>query len=304
MANTVRCPECKQVLEHARGYLPTHMRDTQRGALVTGTQVCEMSNRKLVTTCRAIRYHAECPDCGFENEVTITEEYPGAFTGPVKPFLDVECIGCTIREDGYYCMHEECGAKVEQREESWRVRTSSGAGADQSFGVESAALAYVASHPEPDSCTVERVPAGWYDSSGSGVCYSDLPEGLVGEVLERIPAEERSAVLERFMQGRGIHGNPHAAVFKLAKVVHLRLHDDYVIGEEPGPGEELTPGTIADAPMQVCDCCGLARLALPFHHDAHDDSGDSWDCCQECEGAGCDLIECNIRTNPTGGQNG
>lgn len=297
MANSVVCPECKQTLVHQRGYLPTHTRDTQRGALVTGTQVCDMSNRKFVTTCRSIRYHAECPDCGIENEITYTEDYPGAFTGPMKPFLDVECIGCTIREDGHYCANAECGVKVEQRAECWRVDGD----LTVTYDTESAALADVKSRPDPTSCTVERVPAGWYDSSGGSECRrSDIPEGM-SEVLAQMPAAERATLLERLMQGGG---TPHAGVFKPTKVVRLRLHDDYVIGEEPDPGEELAPGTSTDSPLLVCDCCQLARPALPFHHDAHDDSGNSWDYCQECENAGCDLIDCNIRANTTGGQNG
>lgn len=43
-----------------------------------------------------------------------------------------------------------------------------------------------------------------------------------------------------------------------------------------------------------CDCCGQNREKLPFHHEAHDDSGDSWDYCQECYDAGCDLTTCSL----------
>lgn len=42
-----------------------------------------------------------------------------------------------------------------------------------------------------------------------------------------------------------------------------------------------------------CDCCGR-QVPTPFHHDAHDDSGDSWDYCQECNDKGCDLVTCSL----------
>lgn len=44
----------------------------------------------------------------------------------------------------------------------------------------------------------------------------------------------------------------------------------------------------------VCDCCCKTRDRLPFHHDAHDDSGDSWDYCQSCDDAGCELVSCAL----------
>lgn len=44
----------------------------------------------------------------------------------------------------------------------------------------------------------------------------------------------------------------------------------------------------------TCDCCGR-KVPTPFHHDAHDDSGDSWDYCQECYDTGCDLVSCSLR---------
>ena len=42
-----------------------------------------------------------------------------------------------------------------------------------------------------------------------------------------------------------------------------------------------------------CDCCGQTRPALPYHHDAHDYPA-SWDYCQECFDAGCDLVTCSL----------
>lgn len=47
--------------------------------------------------------------------------------------------------------------------------------------------------------------------------------------------------------------------------------------------------------MVTCDCCGQQRQKLPFHHDAHDDSGMSWDYCQECYDTGCDLVTCSLQ---------
>lgn len=43
----------------------------------------------------------------------------------------------------------------------------------------------------------------------------------------------------------------------------------------------------------TCDCCQFQRTELPYHHDAHDDSGDSWDYCQQCYDIGCDLVTCS-----------
>lgn len=43
-----------------------------------------------------------------------------------------------------------------------------------------------------------------------------------------------------------------------------------------------------------CDCCTLWRDTLPYHHDAHDDSGDSWDYCRACWDEGCDLRSCSL----------
>jgi hypothetical protein len=43
----------------------------------------------------------------------------------------------------------------------------------------------------------------------------------------------------------------------------------------------------------TCDCCGR-NVRTPLHHEAHDDSGDSWDYCQDCNNAGCDLVTCSL----------
>lgn len=43
--------------------------------------------------------------------------------------------------------------------------------------------------------------------------------------------------------------------------------------------------------FSVCDCCGHAGN-LPYHHEAHDGSA-SWDYCQACYDAGCDLLTCS-----------
>lgn len=61
----------------------------------------------------------------------------------------------------------------------------------------------------------------------------------------------------------------------------------------PDPGVQAAIKRAPQPPQSKCDCCGR-NVPTPFHHDAHDDSGDSWDYCQECYDTGCDLRECSL----------
>lgn len=116
MTNKIICPECGATLEHTRGYLPTHSKGIQRGVLVTGSEICDASNRKVITECKTIAYSNDCSTCGLEAEVKLTEDYPGAFGNqPREPWLTINCIGCSHDHDGYYCAHPACRVEVEER---------------------------------------------------------------------------------------------------------------------------------------------------------------------------------------------
>ena len=56
---------------------------------------------------------------------------------------------------------------------------------------------------------------------------------------------------------------------------------------------DQTPVQFVIQRQLICDCCGRAEAKLPYHHDAKDGSAMSWDYCQACYDAGCDLATCS-----------
>lgn len=230
------CPECRTVLEHDRGFLPLHMRDTVRGQLVTGTQVCDLSNTKLITELRTVEYKHECPDCGIQTEVKITEDYPGAIEH-FKPFLEQRCIGCSIPHDGFYCENPGCGVEVIDRPVFYRVSNTfdkylpSDAKAEQwrDFDTELEASTFIETLPEHEDGRygLDEMPAGWYDTrNSSNDCRSDDPMA---------PAE-------------------HQGAFKAEYHKIVLVTDGHVIHEEPEGerGDDLTDNLL-DGPIEADD---------------------------------------------------
>lgn len=305
MSNKVICPECHAALEHDRGYLPMHMKGIQRGQLITGSQVCDLSNTKVVLECKRIEYAAECPNCGTECSIAISEEYPGAFGDrPREAWMTVDCIGCSRDHDGYYCTDPACGLELEERTSVfWRVRDILGgtlpdvAAPDREyryrdFATEAEAVTFITWMPEtPDDYVnnangryaIEEMPPGWY-AEGAGTGPHDGSDVCIGA--------------QRDLKRVALDDEHHRPQFQIAARHQVQLYDlSAVFQEEPEPGDDdpakfQAPGEDA---VLICSCCNLARPELPFHHEAHDDSGRFWDYCQECENAGCDLIDCNVR---------
>lgn len=315
MSNKVICPECHAALEHDRGYLPTHMKGIQRGQLVTGSQVCDLSNTKVVLECKRIEYAAECPNCGTECSIAISEEYPGAFGDrPREAWMTVDCIGCSRDHDGYYCTDPACGLELEERTsvffrvspltKEWKGflpphlhpsgDKTKGAPVGRlrrysDFDSEAEAQDFIdnylgtpVGHPD-DNYTITEMPPGWY-AAGDGTGVHDGGDVCIGA--------------QRDLKRVALGDEHHRPQFQIAARHPVQLFDQSaVFQEEPEPGDDdpakfLAPGENA---VLICSCCNLARPELPFHHEAHDDSGRFWDYCQECENAGCDLIDCNVR---------
>lgn len=186
-----RCPGCNQPISLDRGFVPMHMTDLQRGQLVTGSKVCEFSNKKIVFDKLQATYSNNCEDCGMETTMTLTESYPGAFADGIKAFVEMDCIGCSIPEDGHYCSDAECGLPlVEHTTEFYRVSDSLGAHLPllkgetrkveyRDFDTEAEATAYIATLPvedeDEDRFEIDRLPTGWYDTIGSTQCTVGNP---------------------------------------------------------------------------------------------------------------------------------
>jgi hypothetical protein len=197
------CPACQQLLEHDRGFLPTHMTDLVRGQLVTGSKVCELSNTKIVTECKSVTYAHECEHCGLSTEMKVTEDYPGAFE-TIKAFIEMDCIGCTIPHDGHYCDNQGCGLEVKWKDDHWLLSypDSKEVGEFETEAkAEQAKLDWMVANPMPagppvanvpaqvlnlnqigqilnrmgDEPVIESQPAGWYDLKGGTHCTSDDP---------------------------------------------------------------------------------------------------------------------------------
>lgn len=297
----IHCPACNQALEHDRGHLPLHMTDVQRGQLVTGSKVCPASNTKVVTEKAEVKYTHQCPDCGMETSLKLTEDYPGAFKDGIKPWVEMNCIGCSVEHDGYYCSNEGCGVEVVERTDVfYRVSDIGGQrlpvfDADgktrpryRDFVDLADAQTFHDSLPSPvgggGGYTVDSMQPGWYETP--------LKDG---EPLGGTECRAMLANPQALLTGSG----EHVGEFKAEFHKKVLVTDDHLIDEEPEAGEVVETKPEQAEAIMVCDCCHLGRPELPYHHDAHDDStgtGRSWDYCQECEDAGCELIDCNVRT--------
>lgn len=155
----VLCPSCRQFLEHDRGYLPTHMTDLVRGNLTTGSRVCDASNKKIITDLLTVEYKHTCRECGVETEIKLTEDYPGAMEQR-EPFIEMDCFGCTVSHDGYYCANEGCGLEVKWHDDEWHI-TEPGAADTKVVYSETEADAHV---------------AAWHAANGiAGAAVSPLP---------------------------------------------------------------------------------------------------------------------------------
>jgi len=299
----VYCPGCKQLLEHDRGHLPLHMTDIQRGLLVTGSKVCDYSNKKIVTEKATAEYTYDCPDCGMETSLKITEDYPGAFTDGIKPWIEIDCIGCSVSHDGYYCSNPGCGIEVlERTNEFYRVSDSEGrylpkeTGEDKpvmhrDFDTEADAGSYIASitqpDDEPDRYNLDAMPSGWYE----------VRNGVAGDSDCRAALHDPKLLL---MSGGSAY---HVGVLRPEFHKTVRVTDGHVIDEEPEPGEVILATDaepVAVDGMLICDCCNLARPELPYEHQ-YDDGRPSQVYCQECYDAGCD-DECAVRARARQGR--
>lgn len=304
----VYCPGCKQLLEHDRGHLPLHMTDIQRGQLVTGSKVCDYSNKKIVTECASAEYTYECPDCGMETSLKVTEEYPGAFTEGIKPWIEIDCIGCSVSHDGHYCSNPGCGLEViEQTAEFYRVSDSVNRylpklpdeekmPAYRDFDTEADAGAYIASltkpDDDPDRYNLDAMQPGWYEVRRAN-------EGVGLRALQGI--ECRAALRDPKLLLMSGGSAEHQGVFKPEFHKTVRVTDGHLIDEEPEPGEiVLDSPTTAPAGSLICDCCNLARPELPYEHQ-YDDGRPSQVYCQECYDAGCD-DECAVRAQARQGR--
>lgn len=212
----VRCPACQQAVTLDRGYVPMHVTDLQRGQLVTGSKVCEMSNKKVVTELAEATYTNECDDCGVTTSIKITESYPGSFHDGIEPFIEMNCIGCSIPKDGFYCGHEECGRSVvEHTTDFYRVTDTFGGRfpspddpkqtvAWRYFATSQDAAAFIAlqsnEDEDEDRFEITTMGPGWYDTAGESAC--DLGQG-----------------------------EPHAGVFKQKYTKTVLVTDNHVINE-------------------------------------------------------------------------
>lgn len=293
MSEKIFCPGCNQLLEHVRGFLPTHVKDLQRGQLVTGSKICDYSNKKIITECREVEYKHTCDVCGMTTELKLTEDYPGGFSEGIKPFVEMNCIGCSTDHDGYYCSNNGCGLEVEERlAEFWRV-TQDDHGhlpvlEDDSktwpryrdFDSLADAEAFIATLPSPVSGAdyeVNEMDSGWYDTRGDSEC--------------------RAAVLDPKGMLLAGGGSGHQGAFKPKFEHKVLVTDGHLIREEPEPGEVVEPDAERSNVVLICDCCHLRRDELPYQYEP---AGVTY--CQECEDAGCDFIECSVRANQRAGR--
>lgn len=293
----VYCPGCKQLLDHDRGHLPLHMMDLQRGQLVTGSKVCDYSNRKIVTEKAEATYAYECPDCGMETSMTITEEYPGGFSDGIKPWIEIDCIGCSVDHDGHYCSNEGCGLEViERTNEFYRVSDSESPYLPKldgtvppyrDFDTEVEASTFIETLPEHETgrYSIDAMGPGWYEvprKDGGPIGFNQCRATLMN------PASLLA------------NDDNHQGVFKTEFHKTVRVTDGHLIGEEPEPGEEPVEDVVVSTGLLICDCCQLARNALPYEHQ-YDDGRPSQVYCQECYDAGCD-DECAVRAQARQGR--
>lgn len=223
------CPECGQKVNSVRGYLDTHNRDIQRGALVTGSGICPLSNTKIVYEKRTITYSGDCPNCDTEVVKDQTETFIGEFE-EIAPFFEVPCPTCSIPESGEYC--EECNQPVMARPQFWRVSDSINKylpdmidhrpaitnAQFMDFNTEQEAAEFIETLAdfETGRYNLDSMDAGFYDRNGRIDCPTNMNPMTPGEHY-------------------GVHRDAHTQL--------VTVTDNHVIYETPeGDREEVSSG--------------------------------------------------------------
>ena len=115
----------------------------------------------------------------------------------------------------------------------------------------------------------------------------DRLDEMVAALTEREFQLIKEAAVMGYVQGRRSGGTEETPFPKDGEIVSMvLLCADSV--------NDLYPLLFSLGRPIICDCCRQQRTSLPYGHDAHDDSGDHWDYCQECHDTGCDLETCSL----------
>lgn len=106
------CHRCHQMVDSQKGYFVEHYRvkiDRYGGPQRV---MCNASNNKVRAELRTLRLTGECDQCGTEQTLEMTEEYPGGLK-QYGGFMKQPCIVCDGKT---HATCEECGKDLTQTE--------------------------------------------------------------------------------------------------------------------------------------------------------------------------------------------
>lgn len=87
------CHRCGQTVDSEKGYFLEHYRVKMDRYGAPKRILCAASNGKVRAELRSVTFNGACDQCGMEQEVTATEEYPGGLR-QYGGFLKQTCVVC------------------------------------------------------------------------------------------------------------------------------------------------------------------------------------------------------------------